>query len=192
MTWTTRRGFLLGALAALASSACLQVPERVVAPAAPTSTPELDAWTSQAQAMLADGLQSLRIFEVFAAFRISTTPASDRRTASELVWDPPTGADWDEATHTARGLHSRAEQLFQAITTSQTDPNAWRQQRALADLAHDIGGLGDALARYRDRLDVLRPGDGAGALGLLDDAWSAWEGVAGRLGSGRAELIGCA
>jgi hypothetical protein len=142
--------------------------------------------------MLDDGLQTLRSFEVFAAYRVSTAPDSDRRSAAELVWDPPTGTEWDAATHVAHSLRGRADQLFQAVTTAQVDASIWREQRSMADVVHDIGDVGDALAAYRDRLDGVRPGDAAGALSLLDDAWARWESTATRLGIGRAEAINCA
>jgi hypothetical protein len=129
---------------------------------------------------------------VFAAYRVSATPDSDRRSKAELVWDPPTGAEWDAATHAAHSLRSRADQLFQAVTTAQVDASIWREQRTLADVAHDIGDLGDALTAYRDRLDNVRPGDASGALALLDDAWAKWQQTADRIGLDRAESISCA
>jgi hypothetical protein len=186
-----RRRLLLNAVMLAVASACARVPERVAGPPTPDVTPDLDAWRGAAIAMLTDGLQTLRTFEVFSAYRVSITPNSDRRTASELVWDPPTGSDWDLATHVAHGLRGRSDQLFQAITTATVDASVWRDQRLLADVAHDVGGVGDALAAYRDRLDGLKPGDAAGALSLLDDAWGRWEQTAARLGLGRAEPIGC-
>jgi hypothetical protein len=190
----TRRGFLLATLGlgACGLAACARIPERAASLPSPTSTPEIDAWRVQATAMLGDGLQTLRSFEVFAAYRVSTTPDSGRRSAAELVWDPPTGAEWDAATHVAHSLRGRADQLFQAITTAQVDASIWREQRTLADVVHDIGDVGDALAAYRDRVDGLRPGDASGALGLLDDAWTKWEQTADRLGMSRAEAISCA
>src|SRR5690242_2765270 len=102
---SSRRTFLAAAITALAASACglSQVRPAPPTPAPPTS-PDLDAWTTQAQTMLADALQTLRTFDAFAAFRISTTPTSGVRSSSELLWDAPTGKDWDSATHVARGL----------------------------------------------------------------------------------------
>lgn len=169
----------------------MRVPARAPEAPTPAATPEFDGWRAETLAMLQDGLHTLRTFEVFAAYRISTTSGSDRRSPSELVWDPPTGSDWDAATRVAHGLHARADQLFQAVTTATVDASMWREQRSLADVIHDIGPVGDALAAYRDRLDRLEPGDAGGALSLLEDAWAKWEQTAGRLGLGRAELIGC-
>jgi hypothetical protein len=191
---TSRRRLLGGALVALLGlgSACARRNEVPVTPTPPATTPELDGWNAQTRAMLADALQTLRTFDVFAAYRVSTAPASGMRSASELVWDPPTGQAWDEATHLARGLRGRADQLFQAVTTSQIDPSVWREQRALADVVYDIGGVGDALAAYRDRIDRLPPGDASGALSLLDKAWKQWDDVAARMGMGRSEVISCA
>jgi hypothetical protein len=186
-----RRGLLLGALSLGMASACARIPERTPGPPTPTATPDLDAWRAEANALLSDGLQTLRTFEVFAAFRVSITPGSDRRSASELVWDPPSGAEWDAATHVAHSLRGRADQLFQAITTATVDPSIWRDQRTLADIIRDIGPVGDALAAYRDRLDRAQPGDAGGGLGLLDDAWAMWDQTTTRLGLGRAEAIGC-
>jgi hypothetical protein len=188
----TRRQLILGAVTALAASACARVPERAEAPSTPIAAPELEAWRREAASLARDGLQALREFEVFTAYRVSTTSGSDRRSASELVWDPPSGADWDAATHVSRSLRSRADQLFQSVTTAQVDASIWREQRELADIAHGIGDVGDALAAYRDRIDSLRPGDATGALALLNTAWGTWEQTAGRLGLARAEAIGCA
>jgi hypothetical protein len=185
---TTRRGFVVGLLA-LGTAACARLPVRAAAPATPTVTPELDAWRGEAASMLSDALQTLRTFEVFSAYRVSVTTGSDRRLANELVWDPPTGAEWDMASHLAHSLRARADQLLQAISVTQVDASVWREQRALADVAHDIGPVGDALAAYRDRLDGLRPGDAAGALSLLDDAWSKWEQTALAIGLSRAEAV---
>jgi len=142
--------------------------------------------------MLDDGLMTLRTFDDFAAYRVSVTASSGMRSQSELVWDPPTGQAWDDATHVARGLRGRADQLFQAITTAQVDSAAWRDQRSLAQVAHDLGGVADALAIYRNRIDRLPPGDASGALSLLNDAWKQWDTVAATVGMARVEVIGCA
>jgi hypothetical protein len=108
-----------------------------------------------------------------------------------MVWDPPAAADWDEATHVARGLHGRADQLFQAVTTAAIDPGLWRQQRSTADAVHDLLDVGDSLLSYRSRIDVLPPGDASGALQLLDKTWAQWEAAAAHWGVSRAEAIGC-
>jgi hypothetical protein len=184
--------FLLAGASVGLVSACVQAPRRGASLTAPATTPELDGWRAQANALLADGLQTLRTFESFAAYRASVTAASDRRSGAELVWDPPTGAEWDAATRVAHGLRGRADQLFQAITRTQVDLSVWREQREMADVVGDVGGVGDALGAYRDRLDALRPGDAAGALSLLDDAWSKWDRTAERLGLARSEAIDCA
>lgn len=141
--------------------------------------------------MLSDGLLTLRTFDVFAAYRVSSAEESSLRLPSGLAWDPPTSTAWDEATHVARGLHARADQLFQAVTTTQIDPSLWRQQRALADATHDLLDLGDGLLAYRDRIDGLPPGDASGALGLLERVWGLWETAAARFGLSRSEPIGC-
>jgi hypothetical protein len=142
--------------------------------------------------MLSDVLEALRTFDDFQAFRVTTTTDSGMRLASELTWDPPTSAAWDEATHVTRGLKGRAQQLFQAVTTAQLDPSLWREQRRLADATHDLLDLGDALSAYRDRVDQLPPGDASGALVLLDQSWAQWDAVAARWGTGRAEAMACA
>jgi hypothetical protein len=186
---TRRRALLL--LAVSFGAACTRVEERAVPPPTPAFTPELNGWRAEVQAMLTDGLQTLRTFDVFAAFRVSVTPDSGRRSANELVWDPPSGMEWDAAGHVAHSLRGRADQLMQAISNTQVDASIWREQRLLADVVHDVGRFGDALAAYRDRLDGLRPGDASGALPLLDDAWAQWEQVAVRAGLTRAEAISC-
>jgi hypothetical protein len=141
--------------------------------------------------MLADALQTLRTFEVFAAYRVAATPTSGLRSTASLGWDPPTGAEWDSATHTSRGLHARAEQLLAAVRSANLDPSLWRTQRDVADATHDLLDLGDALQAYRDRIDGLPPGDASGALDLLDAAWARWDGVATRWGAARAEPVVC-
>lgn len=141
--------------------------------------------------MLSDSLGALRTFDVFQAFRVTTASDSGMKLASELDWDPPSSDAWDEATHVTRGLHGRAEQLFQAVTTAQLDPSLWREQRSMADATHDLLDLGQALAAYRERVDVLPPGDASNTLSLLDKAWIQWDGVAGRWGMSRGELVSC-
>jgi hypothetical protein len=141
--------------------------------------------------MLSDTLAALQTFEVFQAFRVSTAAQSTMRTSAELVWDPPTGGSWDEATHVTRGLHGRAEQLFLAIASATIDPSAWREQRRLADATHDLLDLGDALSAYRDRIDLLPQGDASSALNLLDRAWGQWDAAAARWGVSRSEPIPC-
>jgi hypothetical protein len=156
------------------------------------STPaEIVAWNSEAQAMLSDTLKTLRTFEVFVAYRVSSAAESRLRSPSALAWDPPTSAAWDDATHVARGLHDRANQLFVAATTVSIDQSFWREQRRFADSILDLVDLGDALMAVRDRIDRLPTGDGSGALGLLDQAWAQWDKAAMPWGLGRSELIGC-
>jgi len=94
-------------------------------------------------------------------------------------------------THVTRGLHGRAQQLFDSVTSTKIDSSLWREQRKLADVAHDLLDLGEALGAYRNRLDVLPPGDAANALGLLDQAWAQWDAAAARWGIGRAVPIEC-
>lgn len=184
-----RRGMLIGMLGVVAT-ACSRVAPRSAQPDV-TAGPEFDAWAQEARGMLSDALQALRTFESFHAFRVSTAATSDLRLASELAWDPPTSAAWDEATHNARGLRGRAEQLFLSVTNAQIAPGLWREQRAAADRAHDLLGLGDALATYRDRIDRLGVGDASGALDPLDRLWQQWETSAARWGVGRFEPLGC-
>ncbi len=161
--------------------------------AAPTPVPAADGdrWTQEAHSILSDVLQSLRTFDDFQAFRVSTAAESSTRLASELTWDAPTSAAWDEATHVSRGVHGRADQLFRMVTTARMDPNAWRTQRALADATHDLLDLSDALSAYRDRVDALPPGDASGALPLLKTAWERWDSAATRWGISHAESIRC-
>jgi hypothetical protein len=184
-----RRGFLLGTLA-VAGAACTQAPPRPPAPAAARPV-EFDPWFQEARGILSDSLQTLRTFDDFQAFRVSTAPGSSMRLDSELAWDPPTSTAWDEATHVTHGLHGRADQLFQAVTTARLDPSLWREQRALGDATHDLLDLGETLAAYRDRLDALPPGDASTALGVLDRAWKQWDAVGMRWGMSRGEPLAC-
>ena len=187
-----RRSFLAGAIASLAVSACGRVPAPPTRPAAPSLTPAFDAWRTQAFAMLNDALETLHTFEAFAAYRVATAESSDLRPASTLAWDPPTGTAWDNATHVARGLHGRADQLVQAITTAQVDPDLWRERRVLADQVHDLIDVGDVLGAYRDRVDRIPLGDASSAWALLDRAWLQWDAAAARFGVTRFEHIGSA
>jgi hypothetical protein len=169
---------------------CVRVaPRPATEPVAPP--PEFDTWNKEAEGMLSDALLSLRTFDVFQAFRVGSAAESSIRLTSELAWDPPTAAAWDEATHVTRGLHGRAEQLFLSLTSAQVDSNLWREQRALADATHGLLDLADALTAYRERVDRLPQGDGSGALALLDKAWAQFESSAAAWGLGRAETIGC-
>jgi hypothetical protein len=163
---------------------------RTTAEAEPVATPQ--QWNADAKDMLLDSLAALRTFDDYQAFRMSTAAASEARPGSELSWDPPTLKAWDAATRVARGFPVRAEQFFRSITAATIDQNLWRERRSAADAAHDLGDLGSALVAYRSRLDLLRPGDASGALGLLNEAWARWEAAAARWGLSRAETIGCA
>ncbi len=186
----SRRRVLAALILAGATAACRQVSPRPAVPTDPPS-PAIDEWRATAQAMLNDALATLRTFDDFVAYRVSVTPSSGMRSAASLLWDPPSGAAWDSATHTSRGLHDRAYQLLQAITTASIDPALWRTQRTMADATQDIINLGDALQAYRDRIDRLPPGDASGALDLLNRAWTQWDAVATRWDLTRTEAITC-
>src|SRR5216683_302588 len=186
-----RRLFLISCVAATATASSRTAP-RPPAPTAVVLPAEFAGWNQEARGIISDGLETLRAFDVFQAFRVSTAAQSSMRLGAELAWDPPTSATWDEATHVTRGLHGRAEQLLQSVTTTKIDPSLWREQRKLADATHDLLDLGEALGAYRNRLDVLPPGDAANALGLLDQAWARWDTAAAHWGIGRAEPIECA
>jgi hypothetical protein len=181
---------VLGALALLAGACARPVPSPRPTPT-PLS-PEFDRWNEEARNILSDVVETLRTFDTFQAFRVSTARESSTRLPSELAWDPPTSTAWDEATHVTLGVHGRAEQLFQKITTAKVDPNLWREQRALADATYQLIEASNVLDAYRRRVDVLPPGDASAATGLLERAWSQWESAAARWAIGRAELIGCA
>jgi hypothetical protein len=141
--------------------------------------------------MLNDALDTLRTFEALAAFRVASAYQSDVRPLSTLAWDPPSGAAWDDATHVARGLHGRADQLVQAITTAQLDTELWRERRLLADQVHDLIDVGDALGEFRDRVDRIPVGDASSAWPLLDRAWLQWDAAAARFNLDRFESITC-
>jgi hypothetical protein len=175
----------------LAAACARAATPRLVAPT-PVPPPEADRWNQEALGILSDVLHSLRTFDDFQAFRVSTAASSGMRQGAELAWDPPTSAAWDEATHVTRGLRGRADQLLSAVSTARIDPSQWRDQRAAADAMHGLLDLGDALGVYRDRIDNLPPGDASGALELLDKAWSQWETSAARWNISRGEAIGCA
>jgi hypothetical protein len=184
------RRTLLTTLPVLAA-ACIRQPPR---PSVPTATPtgDFDPLYREAQGALTDALETLRTFDTFQAFRVSTAAQTTMRLPSELVWDAPRAAEWDEAKHVARGLRGRADQLFMATTNLRVDTSQWRERRALADATADVIRVADALAAYSARIDTLPPGDASGALSLLDTAWAQWEVAAGRWGLTRAEAVSCA
>jgi hypothetical protein len=137
--------------------------------------------------MLSDALTTLRTFEIFAAFRVAIADQT------AFAWDPPTSAQWNEALHVARGLHGRAAQLAQQVSTSSIDASMWRQRRELAEASHGLVELGGALGAYLTRVDRLGPGgDGSSAWDVLDSAWAQWASNAARWGVSRAEPIACA
>jgi hypothetical protein len=170
--------------------ACVRPAARRDAPST-ASVPDFGPWSHEARSMVADAQAALRMFDDFQAFRVSIAAESGRRLASELSWDPPTSTTWDQATRIARGLRGRAELLFATVTTASVDAARWREQRSLADAVRDLIDLGTGLGAYRDRVEVLAPGDAAGALGLLDAAWAQWDTAAARWSLGRAEPIEC-
>src|SRR6266704_4275910 len=96
-----RRFFLLSCAAATAS-ACARTAPRPPAPTAMPLPADFGGWNQEARGILSDGLETLRAFDVFQAFRVSTAAQSS------MAWDPPTSAAWDEATHVTRGLYGRA------------------------------------------------------------------------------------
>lgn len=193
MPGLTRRA-LLRLAGLLLAGACVRPADRAApSPVAPQSLPpEFDTWNREAQGMLSDALKSLRTFDVFMAFRATAATDAASRTSPELDWDPPTSADWNEATHVAQGLQARADQLFQAVSTAHLDASLWREQRTLAEGCRALVDLGAALAAYRQRVDVLPPGNARDAVDPLDRAWAQWTDSAARWGLSRAEPIGCA
>jgi hypothetical protein len=184
-----RRSLFLSA-AVLFATACARATPRAAAPTL-APPPDVDPWNQEARGILADVLRTLRTFDDFQAFRVSTTNDSSMRLASELAWDAPSSAAWDEATHVTRGLHGRADQLFAVVTTARIDANLWRSRRTLAEATHDLLDLSDAMGAYRDRVDGMPPGDASGALALLNAAWAQWEAAAADWGVSRAESIKC-
>jgi hypothetical protein len=187
----TRRAALL-ALVSTALCACTQIKGRATPPPAPARPAEFGRWTNEALAMLSDGLETLQTFETFAAFRVSSAKSSDRRSATDLAWDPPTNAQWVEATHVARGLHGRAEQLLGNVSTARIDVGLWRDQRDVADATSGLLDLGDALNAYRDRVSRLGPaGDATDTWDLLDRAWALWDTSASKWELSRARSVPC-
>jgi hypothetical protein len=189
---TRSRRVLLVSFALTLAAACARVGQRAQPPAFGEPQAEFKRWENEAKAILSDGLETLRTFEVYAAFRVSLAPSSERRAATDLVWDAPSNAAWNEATHVARGLHGRAEQLFLGVSTAQVDAALWRQQRDMADGANLLVDLGDALRAYRERLDHLdAASDGTAVWELLDRVWAQWDASATRWRVSRTELVAC-
>jgi hypothetical protein len=193
MASVRRRELLLGSMALFGVVACAKPAERPTASATaqPALPPDFDAWQREARAILSDALDTLRTFDIFMAYRV-TSPASNSRTPNDLDWDPPTSSAWNEATHVAQGLAGRADRLFQTVSTSRIDAALWREQRQAAENAHSLLDLGAALAIYRAKLDGLPPGDASGVNDLLDQVWARWTDAAGGWGVSRSEPIDCA
>jgi hypothetical protein len=188
---TSRRKLLVGVIGVVAV-ACVRPALRPPATTSTQQPPEFTAWEREAKAILSDALETLRTFEVFAAFRVASAGQSDRRAANELAWDPPGVRAWYEATHVARGLHGRSEHLLQSIAKGQLDVSQWREQRDWAQWAHDLLDVGDALDAFRIRIAYLPAGsDGTAAWEALDRAWARFDAAAANWGVSRAELIGC-
>ncbi|MDQ3809959.1 MAG: hypothetical protein M3336_06675 [Chloroflexota bacterium] len=183
---------LLASLGVL-MAACARIEPRPQPPPTPQPPAEWARWDREARAILSDALEALRTFEIYAAFRVSIATESDRRSANDLAWDPPSSAAWDEATHVARGLHGRAEQLFLQVSAAQLDGSHWRLKRELGEWTSDLLALGEALSAYRARLQVLPSGsDGSASWDLLDRAWARWDTSAAHWGLRRSESIRCA
>src|SRR6266702_2575973 len=94
-----RRFFLLSCAAATAS-ACARTAPRPPAPTAMPLPADFGGWNQEARGILSDGLETLRAFDVFHAFRASVAAQS----GTALAWDPPSSAAWNEASHVTRGL----------------------------------------------------------------------------------------
>jgi hypothetical protein len=174
----------------VAASACARPTPRPESSIPDGSPPERDAWEQEARGILSDALETLRTFEVFVAYRISAASAADQ---TMFAADPPSSTAWAEATHVVRGLHGRAEQLFQRVAGSPVDATFWRQRREFAESTQGLLDLGQSLVAYRARIDYLGPGgDGSGAWDVLDRAWALWETSAARWGVRRVESLSCA
>jgi hypothetical protein len=187
----SRRSWLLLATATVAS-ACTRPQPRVV-PLEPPTPPELGPFQQEAREILSDALQTLRGFEVFGAFRVSSAESSGRRGTTDLSWDPPARGAWDEAIHVTQGLAARAEQLFNHITQAQVDRAAWREQRRMAERTSGLIELGQALAAYREAINGLSPAsDGTQLWDMLDRLWERWNANAAEWGVDRAESVACA
>src|SRR5258708_28288891 len=121
-----RRLFLIGS-GALRAAASSRAGPRRPAPTAAALPPDFSVWNQEARGILSDGLETLRAFDVFQAFRVTAAAQSGTRLGAELAWDPPTSAAWDEATHLTRELHRRAEPWFESVTTPPLGPSLSRQ-----------------------------------------------------------------
>ena len=187
---TTRRG-LLAVCVALVATGCARVAPRAPVPT-PTAPAEFGPWRREAREILSDALETLRAFEDFAAFRVSTAAATARRAATDLSWDPPGSGLWAEALHVSEGLAGRADQLFLRVLNAQLDRSLWREQREMADQANELVTLGEALNAYRGTLERLPPrSDGTDAWAALDRLWASWTACAGQWNVSRTESISC-
>jgi len=186
----TRRGLLV-AVGALAAAGCTSITPRAHVPSPPTPA-EFAPWRREAREILSDALDTLRAFEDYAAFRVSTADESARRGTTDLSWDPPRIAIWSEALHVAEGLGGRADQLFQRAVNTQVDRAAWREQRDIADMAHELVVLGESLKAYRGVIEQLPAlTDGTETWAQLDRLWAQWAANAANWNATRTELIGC-
>src|SRR5215207_1968002 len=130
-----RRRSLFSILLVATVAACARPAPRLSSPVQ-DSLPERQRWNQEARGILSDALETLRTFEIYAAFRVGMADQA------QLAWDPPTNAEWNEVTHVSRGLHGRAEQLFLQVSTSQVDPTFWRERRDLAEATNGFLELG--------------------------------------------------
>ncbi len=184
-----RRAFL----AAIAGTAAVACAPRAV-PRAPEHTlqelPSQDVWAATARDILVDGLQALRAYDEYAAYRATLDPASSLRSRWELPWSPPAVATWRATTERTYGLRARASGLEGKVAYSVEDPALWRERRSAAEGAALVVDFVDALVAYRARVDHLSPGgDGSGALPLLTTAWERWNAAAAAWDVTRAERL---
>jgi hypothetical protein len=188
----TRRTALL-VLASGLGAACARPTPRPTPPPEAPDTSALDAWDAEAQDVLAKALGVLHTFDTFSAYRISRVNNSSLRSPRELVWDPPTTAEWADAQDSARSLKARAGSLFQAVSTANIDPNLWRERRVLAAASRSLADMTNWLVSYQEAVATLeRESDGSRALPSLSKAWEQWEASSAYWSVDTTEAIGCA
>ena len=79
-----RRLFLISCVAASAT-ACARTTPRPPAPTAVALPADFASWNQEARGILSDGLETLRAFDVFQAFRVSTAAQSSPTVAFGLA-----------------------------------------------------------------------------------------------------------
>ncbi len=178
-----RRRELIAGLFALTAGACARPAARAAPPIAPTAPiPEQDAWNAEARAIVLSGLESLCVFDQYAAFRSANVKRAEGQPPGAPAREPPSPSAWQAATARVYALPGRAATLAAAISRATPDPALWRARRAAAEAATQLSAAAETLVAYRRRIDQFAPDDDGSSIAPLRsraradwvDAAQAW------------------